>query len=139
MKKGSAGRRRFLQQAAAAAAVSALPTFGMGMKKETPKKNMFVHHVYFWLRNPESREDLAKLLEGLEKLRKVKTIRMSHIGRPATTNREVIDRSYSVSWLLLFDNMQDQESYQSDPIHLKFVEECASLWKKVVVYDSVDA
>jgi hypothetical protein len=35
--------------------------------------------------------------------------------------------------------MQDQESYQSDPIHLKFVEECASLWKKVVVYDSVDA
>ncbi len=88
---------------------------------------------------PESREDLAKLLEGLEKLRKVKTIRMSHIGRPATTNREVIDRSYSVSWLLLFDNMQDQESYQSDPIHLKFVEECASLWKKVVVYDSVDA
>jgi hypothetical protein len=33
----------------------------------------------------------------------------------------------------------NRDSYQTDPIHLKFVEECSMLWKKVVVYDSVDA
>ena len=139
MKKNSAGRRRFLQLAAVMAAVPVLPTFSMGKDKKSPAKNMFVHHVFFWLRNPDSKEDLAKLIEGLEKLRKVKTIRTSHIGRPADTNRDVIDRSYSISWLLTFDNMEDEESYQKDPIHLKFVEAYSPLWRKVVVYDSVDA
>jgi hypothetical protein len=100
--------------------------------------NMFVHHVYFWLKNPGSREDLAALITGLRKLSKVDTIRDFHIGRPADTNRDVIDTSYAVSWLLLFDTAGDQASYQTDPIHLQFVEECSPLWSKVVVYDSVD-
>jgi hypothetical protein len=101
-------------------------------------ENMFLHHVYFWLKNPDSKEDKTKLIDGLRKLSKVKTIKSFHIGQPAGTNRDVIDRSYSISWLLFFDNATDQDSYQTDPIHLKFVEECSSLWTKVVVYDSID-
>ena len=101
-------------------------------------ENMFLHHVYFWLKNPDSKEDKTKLIEGLRKLSKVKTIKSYHIGQPAGTNRDVIDRSYSISWLLFFDNAADQDSYQTDPIHLKFVEECSSIWNKVVVYDSID-
>jgi hypothetical protein len=101
--------------------------------------NMFIHHVYFWLKNPSSKEDLAKLIEGLEKLSKVKTIKMFHIGKPAPTNRDVIERSYAVSWLCLFDDAAGQDSYQVDPIHLKFVEECEHLWERVIVYDSIDA
>jgi len=87
----------------------------MGKEKKRPGKNMFVHHVYFWLKNPDSREDLARLVEGLQKLSKVKTIKMFHIGRPADTNRDVIDRSYAVSWLLVFDGPEAQASYQTDP------------------------
>jgi hypothetical protein len=101
-------------------------------------KDMFVHHVYFWLKNSDSKDDKKKLVEGLTKLSKVKTIRMFHIGQPAPTNRDVIDRSYSISWLVLFDKAADQDSYQTDPIHLKFIEECSSVWSKVVVYDSVN-
>jgi Stress responsive A/B Barrel Domain len=101
-------------------------------------KNMFVHHVYFWLKNPQSKDDKAKLVAGLEKLSRVKTIDMFHIGQPAGTNREVIDSSYAVSWLLVFKDKASQDSYQVDPIHLKFIEECSSLWQKVVVYDSID-
>ena len=101
-------------------------------------KNVFVHHVYFWLKNADSKEDLEKLVTGLRKLSIVKTIKMSHIGKPAGTNRDVIDTSYSVSWLLLFDSPADQEEYQTHPIHLGFVKECSHLWKKVVVYDSID-
>jgi Stress responsive A/B Barrel Domain len=101
-------------------------------------KNMFVHHVYFWLKNPQSKDDKAKLVAGLEKLSRVKTIDMFHIGQPAGTNREVIDSSYAVSWLLVFKDKASQDLYQVDPIHLKFIEECSSLWQKVVVYDSID-
>jgi Stress responsive A/B Barrel Domain len=101
-------------------------------------KNLFVHHVYFWLKNANSKEDLDKLVTGLKKLSVAKTIKQFHIGKPADTKRDVIETSYAVSWLLFFDNKADQDSYQTDPIHLKFVEECSSLWQKVVVYDSVD-
>ena len=101
-------------------------------------ENKFIHHVYFWLKNTGSKEDKAKLVEGLQKLSKVATIKTFHIGRPADTNRDVIENSYAISWFTMFDNAADQESYQTDPIHLKFVEECSHLWSKVIVYDSVD-
>ena len=100
-------------------------------------KNAFIHHVYFWLKNPGNNNDLLSLIEGLKKLSSVKTIKSFHIGKPAGTSRDVIDTTYSVSWLLLFDNKEDQDSYQVDPIHLKFVDECSHLWEKVVVYDAV--
>ncbi|MEO6893775.1 MAG: Dabb family protein [Ginsengibacter sp.] len=101
------------------------------------EKNGFIHHVFFWLKNPESKEALEQLIEGLKKLSKTPSIKDFHIGKPANTNREVIDTTYSASWLLVFENAEDQEAYQVDPIHLKFVEECSSLWSKVLIYDTV--
>lgn len=127
-------RRKFMGELALAGASA----FTAGTFVNFTTKEMFVHHVYFWLKNPASRNDKDKLVEGLKKLSKVKTIKMFHIGQPASTNREVIDSSYAISWLVLFDNKEDQDSYQTDPIHLKFVEECSPLWEKVLVYDSVD-
>jgi hypothetical protein len=99
--------------------------------------NAFVHHVFFWLTNPGNTEDRDRLVEGLKKLSAAGMIRQSHIGQPAGTNREVIETSYAISWLLFFDNAADQDAYQVDPIHLQFVKECSALWSKVVVYDSV--
>lgn len=98
----------------------------------------FIHHVYFWLKNPQSQEDKNSLIEGLRKLSVVKTIQKYYIGQPADTSRGVIDSSYSISWLLIFDSKEDEASYQTDPVHLNFVATCSALWEKVVVYDSVD-
>ena len=97
----------------------------------------FVHHVYFWLNNPDSKEDLEQLVAGLHSLTQIKEIKSYHIGIPAATNRAVIDGSYSISWLNIFNSPEDQEKYQNHPIHLAFVENCSSLWQKVQVYDSV--
>ena len=66
-------------------------------------KNTFVHHVHFWLKN---KEDKAKLIEGLKILIPITHIRYMHIGVPADTSRDVIDRSYDVSLLLLFDDLE---------------------------------
>jgi Stress responsive A/B Barrel Domain len=132
-------RRQFVQKAGQAFAITGLLSFGNSNASAMPAKNLFVHHVYFWLKNPGSKEDLLKLLDGLQKLSSVKTIKMFHIGKPADTNRDVIERTYAVSWLLLFENKADQESYQEDPIHKKFIADCSSVWSKVIVYDSVDA
>lgn len=101
-------------------------------------KNVFIHHVYFWLKESND-ESKSELVAGLKKLSAVTAIRDYHIGIPADTNREVIEKGYDVSWMLVFANDSDQASYQVDPVHLKFVEECSTLWSKVQVYDSVDA
>ena len=130
-------RRQFVSDAAKAIAVTGITSIANN-EPDMSKKKSFVHHVYFWLKNPASNEDKQQLLQALRKLAKVKTIQMAHIGEPADTNREVIDRSYQVSWLLFFKNKADQDSYQVDPIHLKFVEECEHLWRKVIVYDTVN-
>lgn len=126
-------RRNFLQTGTLTA-VSASTALAAVV---APSKELFVHHVYFWLKNPGSEADKAKLLEGLDKLAKVPTIRMVHIGSPAPTTRSVIERSYAVSWLCFFNNLAEEEVYQTHPIHLKFIEEYGHLWEKVIVYDSV--
>ena len=131
-------RRDFISTTGKVALAGSTGIFAINSSSVMTAKNMFIHHVYFWLKNPSSNEDRQKLIEGLEKLSKVKTIKMFHLGKPADTNRDVIDTSYSVSWLLVFDDKASEESYQVDPIHLNFVETCKHLWQKVVVYDSVD-
>jgi hypothetical protein len=100
---------------------------------------MFVHHVFFWLNNPDSEEDKGRLLQGLKQLESIDVIRTFHTGVPATTNRDVIERGYALSLLMIFDSLEDQETYQVHPVHKAFVEKCSSLWSKVVVYDAVDA
>lgn len=98
--------------------------------------NTFVHHVHFWLKN---KEDKAKLIEGLNTLIPITHIRDMHIGVPADTNRDVIDRSYDVSLLLLFDDKTAQDAYQVDPTHILFAEGYAKpLCSKVVVQDSIN-
>jgi hypothetical protein len=131
-------RKSFLTKLSAAAAVIlGFSSFQQpSVKKEL--KNIFIHHVYFWLKNADSKADRDKLVEGLTKLSKVTTIQNFHIGKPADTNRDVIETGYAISWFTQFANAKDQERYQTDPVHLKFIEECSHLWSKVVVYDSVD-
>jgi hypothetical protein len=127
-------RRNFVKTSVAAGLSTALPT---GQLAVPVAGDMFVHHVYFYLKNKGSEADKAKLLEGLNKLAKVPTIKFVHIGSPATTDRSVIEKGYAVSWLCFFNNLEDEEIYQKHPIHLKFVEDYSALWEKVIVYDSV--
>ncbi|WP_454831327.1 Dabb family protein [Pseudoxanthomonas wuyuanensis] len=95
-----------------------------------------VHHVFFWLKNPDSKEDLAKLLAGLRTLAGIDTVRGIHIGVPADTEqRGVVDGSYSASEILFFDDVAGQNAYQVHPIHKQFIADCEHLWQRVVVYD----
>ena len=131
-------RRSFLATTGKATVLGGLGAITTDMA-ENPLNKKFVHHVFFWLKNPNSDADKKKLIEGLKTLTKIKTVRMHQIGIPADTNRDVIERSYSVSELFVFDNAADQAAYQTDPIHLKFIENCSALWEKVTVFDTVEA
>ena len=129
----TANRRTFLSSAAIA---SLSPVVASGSDKlQIPA---LVHHVFFWLKRPDSKTDLDRLLKGLATLPRIESIRGSHFGVPANTEkRAVVDSSFSVSEVLFFDDAAGQKLYQDHPIHRQFVADCEHLWEKVVVYDVI--
>ena len=107
--------------------------------KMTKEKKYLAHQVYFWLKNPLSKEDREKLIFGIQTLSKIKSIKKLSIGVVAATEkREVIDDSWGVSELALFDDIAGEAAYQIDPIHMDFVNNYKHLWDKVVIYDSAE-
>jgi hypothetical protein len=133
-------RRSFIKKAAASVALAGLfPVSKNVSAGEVKITGALIHHVFFWLKEPKNEAHKKQLVKALTDLLKVETIKMSHIGFPAgTESRDVVDHSYSVSYMTMFDNQAGQDAYQIHPLHLKFVKENAHLWSKVVVYDSVD-
>ena len=132
-------RRSFIKKATAGIALAALLPLSKTTAGEVKLTGALMHHVFFWLKEPKNEAHKKQLVKALNELLKIKTIKLSHIGFPAgTESRDVVDHSYSVSFLTMFDSQSDQDAYQIDPIHLKFVDENSHLWNKVVVYDSVD-
>ncbi|MGB3610433.1 MAG: Dabb family protein [Cellvibrio sp.] len=106
--------------------------------KVQPTMPKLIHKVFFWLKNPDSREDRDKLIAGIKSLAAIETVRAIHVGVPASTEkRDVVDNSFDVSEMLGFDDVEGQNIYQVHPLHQKFVEEHSHLWRKVVVYDSM--
>lgn len=98
---------------------------------------MFVHAVYFWLREDLSRAERERFVAGLRSLREIDGVVQGYIGVPAPTDRPVIDRTYSWSLVLVFANEADHDAYQTDPVHDKFRVECSPFWTIVRIYDSV--
>ena len=124
-------RRKFISTAAILTAGSTTMAETLIMKT---KDNKIAHQVYFWLKNPEDRQ---KLIDGVNTLKKFKSVRQIHVGIVAgTEKRDVIDTSWGVSLLLFFDDIAGEAIYQTDPIHLDFVKNYSSLWNKVVIYDA---
>ena len=100
-------------------------------------KPTFVHTVFFWFKEGTTEEDGKFFESELEKLGTCPTILSYKWGKPAGTPRDVVDNSYNYAWIVDFASSEDQDAYQIEPIHLKFIENCSHLWEKVQVYDTI--
>jgi hypothetical protein len=99
---------------------------------------MLTHCVFFWLKEGTSQEEKTTFERGLASLISISGVFHGTFGVPATTDRPVIDRSYSYGLMVKFEDLATQDAYQVDPIHKKFLENCSALWTRVQVYDFVD-
>ena len=96
---------------------------------------MHSHNVYFWLKEGLSKSDLLEFEKGLESLTKTALVINGRYGKPANTNRPVVDNTYTYGLSLIFKDTDDHNLYQADPVHLKFVEKNSAKWTRVQVYD----
>lgn len=131
-------KRSFFKKAfSGLVALSLFPSASALAQSKTEKNKLFMHVVFFWLKNPENFEAKEKFEKELKFLTEnIEVIKSSHIGKPAPTDRPVIDNTYSYSLILGFKDKADQDIYQEHLVHQKFIENAKDLWEKVVVYDS---
>jgi hypothetical protein len=98
---------------------------------------MFIHSVYFWLRDDLDSQQTQTFWERVNALTTIESVRHGYVGVPASTDRPIIDRTYSCALVVAFDDEAGHDAYQVDPIHDRFRDECASFWHKIVIYDAV--
>ena len=97
----------------------------------------FIHCVFFWLKEPQNQNAREQFEHHLTTfLAASQYVKSTHIGTMASSDREVVDSTYTYCLIVTFNNKEKQDKYQEEPVHLKFVEDAKHLWEKVVVYDS---
>jgi hypothetical protein len=102
------------------------------------EKEVFVHSVYFWLKNPTNIDDRTLFETSLKKfINESKFAREKFIGTPAGTQRSVVDNSYDYCLIVTFNSKEDQDKYQKEPAHLQFIKEAKHLWEEVIIYDAI--
>ncbi|MEO6094985.1 MAG: Dabb family protein [Fibrobacteria bacterium] len=99
---------------------------------------MLLHAVYFWLKPGLAAEDYRRFEELSNAMAKIPGVEHCWVGKPAATDRPVIDRSYTYALVVALKDMAAHDFYQTHPLHDTFREKCSMLWNKVVIYDSID-
>ena len=97
---------------------------------------MFVHAVYFWLRDDLTAAELLAFIDGVRSLRTIDTVQHGYVGEPAATDRAVIERGYSHALVLVFADKRAHDAYQTHPVHDRFRDTCSTFWRKVLIYDT---
>ncbi len=96
---------------------------------------MFVHNVFFWLKSELSDEQRAEFDAAIQDLTTVDSVVQGHCGTPSSTDRPVIDRSYSWGLTVVFEDKAGHDAYQVDPVHKNFLATYKEYWDRVLIYD----
>jgi hypothetical protein len=95
-------RRDFVMKIAAGMAANGyMSVSGQAINNEIQMKNTFIHHVFFWLKEPEKTEARTQFELGIKKLITIPEIQSSHIGIPVVSTREFV-------YLFLYHLIQEQ-------------------------------
>jgi hypothetical protein len=98
---------------------------------------MLTHHVLFWLKPETTEEQKTFFKQSLESLKGIETIVSIHIGTPAPIVRDVVDRTYTFSLMIIFNDLEGHNFYQVHSLHKAFLENCRQYFDRVVIYDAV--
>ena len=96
------------------------------------------HIVLIWQKRPGNAADHQALLAACADLRAIPGIKFLDAGTALASDRPIVDDSFDVGLTMRFDSVKSLRAYETDPRHLKKVNEVLKpLTKKIVVYDIV--
>ncbi|MCE7991319.1 MAG: Dabb family protein [Roseivirga sp.] len=98
-------------------------------------ENPFVHTVYVWFKEDVTEEQRAQMYTDTEALRSIEVVKALYTGKPAATDRPIVERSYDYAIIVHFEDLAGHDAYQQHPVHLALLENHSSLWEKVMITD----
>ena len=102
-------------------------------------KSRLMHTVVFWLKNTTPETIPREIADFYyRRITDVAGVEQVFTGRPAGTDREVVDSSYQVLSSLIFRDSAAQDAWQTDPVHDEFRERFGEHFARVVVYDNLE-
>lgn len=97
------------------------------------------HVVLMWLKQPGDAAARAKLVEASLGLRDIPGVLDVRVGEPLASERDVVDDSFDVAFVMTLADAGALASYEVHPDHLAAVEQTlAPLVARFVVYDLVE-
>lgn len=101
----------------------------------TTLENPFIHTVYIWFKEGITDEQKAQMYADTEGLREIEVVRALYTGKPADTDRPIVERSYDYAIVVHFEDLAAHDSYQQHPTHLALLENHSALWERVMITD----
>lgn len=96
---------------------------------------MFVHCVFYWLREDVPQPLRDEFRESLGRMTKLSMVQSGHSGTPAEVDRPIVDKTYSFALVNVFADRRGHDAFQVDEEHGRFRELCARTCARVVIYD----
>jgi Stress responsive A/B Barrel Domain len=94
------------------------------------------HVVLMWQKRPGNTADRQALLAACSELRVIPGIEFLDTGTALASDRPVVDDSFDLGLTMRFNSAKSLHAYETDPRHVKKVNEVLKpLTKKIVVYD----
>lgn len=96
-----------------------------------------LHSVFFYFKPDASAENIeAQQKAILGELSKIEAVVQLWAGGPEGIERDVVDNTYGTSLHMVFADRDALQRYQTDPIHVAFLNQFKHLWTGVKVYDT---
>jgi hypothetical protein len=96
-----------------------------------------IHHlILIWQKAGTPASQTETLLQETRYLEKIPGVKSILINTPVTSDRPVVDDSFSYAILMTFASAQDMQNYQQHPQHLQFLKDnIQGKMEKLVIYD----
>lgn len=95
------------------------------------------HIVLVWLKRPGNAADRVALIDTARKFQAgIKEIQHLNAGPAVPSDREIVDDSFDVGFIMRFGSKADMDAYEKHPVHVSAVKQTLlPLARKVLVYD----
>lgn len=98
---------------------------------------MILHSVFFYLNDNAAIDTAGNMKkEILSDLANIDTVRDIWAGPPEGIERDVVDNDYAMSLHALFEDKEALQSYQTDEVHVAFVDKYKSFFERIRVFDT---
>ena len=103
----------------------------------TTAQGKIEHIVLVWLKSPGNAADRATVIALTKQFQsEIQGIQHLSVGQAVPSDRDIVDDSFDVGFVMRFANKDDMTAYEKHAVHVNTVKEkLLPLAKKVLVYD----